>query len=121
MYLPKLLRSYQQGLYMKIDRIEDMIGGWFIGDFEPSVFKTKAFEVCYKFHPAGEVWDNHYHKVATEINYLIRGEMNLSGTPLKQGDIFTIHRGEIAVPEFLTDCELIVVKFPSVKGDKYVV
>ena len=62
---------------MKINKIEEMVGGWFIGDFEPSVLKTKDFEVCYKFHHAGEIWDNHYHKVATEINYLIRGKMNL--------------------------------------------
>jgi len=106
---------------MKIDKIENMVGGWFIGDFEPSVLKTKDFEVCYKFHPAGEVWDNHYHKVATEINYLIRGKMNLSGIELNQGDIFTIYPDEVAIPEFLEDCELIVVKTPSIKGDKYIV
>lgn len=106
---------------MKINKIEEMVGGWFIGDFEPSVLKTKDFEVCYKFHHAGEIWDNHYHKVATEINYLIRGKMNLSGIELNQGDIFTIYPDEVAIPEFLTDCELIVVKTPSVKEDKFIV
>ena len=106
---------------MKINKIEEMVGGWFIGDFEPSVLKTKDFEVCYKFHYAGEIWDNHYHKVATEINYLIRGKMNLSGTELTQGDIFTISPNEVSIPEFLTDCELIVVKTPSIKEDKYIV
>ena len=106
---------------MKINKIEEMVGGWFIGDFEPSVLKTKDFEVCYKFHHAGEIWDNHYHKVATEINYLIRGKMNLSGIELNQGDIFTIYPDKVAIPEFLTDCELIVVKTPSIKEDKYIV
>jgi len=106
---------------MKINKIEEMIGGWFIGDFEPSVLKTKDFEVCYKFHHAGEIWDNHYHKVATEINYLIRGKMNLSGTELNQGDIFTIYPNEVSIPEFLTDCELIVVKTPSIKEDKFII
>lgn len=106
---------------MKINKIEEMVGGWFIGDFEPSVLKTKDFEVCYKFHHAGEIWDNHYHKVATEINYLIRGKMNLSGIELNQGDIFTIYPDEVAVPEFLEDCELIVVKTPSIKEDKFII
>ena len=106
---------------MKIDKMEDMIGGWFIGDFDPSSLKTKDFEVCYKTHYAGEVWDNHYHKIATEVNYLIRGKMNLSGTELNQGDIFTIYPNEVAIPEFITDCELIVVKTPSLKEDKYIV
>lgn len=106
---------------MDILKGKDMIGGWFVGDFEPTAYKTKDFEVSYKTHYQGEVWDNHYHKVATEINYLIRGKMKLSGTTLEEGDIFTLHPGEIAVPEFLTDCELVVVKTPSIKGDKYII
>jgi quercetin dioxygenase-like cupin family protein len=106
---------------MKINRIEDMIGGWFVGNFEPTAYQTPNFEVGYKFHTKGEVWDNHYHKVATEINYLVRGEMIISGTHLKEGDIFTIYPEEVSIPEFLTDCEVIVVKTPSVKGDKYII
>lgn len=106
---------------MDILKGKNMVGGWFVGDFEPTAYKTKEFEVSYKTHPAGEIWDNHYHKIATEINYLIRGKMNLSGTTLEEGDIFILHPGEIAIPEFITDCELIVVKTPSIKGDKYVV
>jgi quercetin dioxygenase-like cupin family protein len=106
---------------MDILKGKDMIGGWFVGDFEPSAFKTKDFEVSYKTHHQGEIWDSHYHKVATEINYLIRGKMNLSGTTLEEGDIFVLHPGEVAIPEFLTDCELVVVKTPSIKGDKYIV
>ena len=47
--------------------------------------------------------------------------MKLSGTTLEEGDIFTLHPGEVAVPEFLTDCELVVVKTPSIKGDKYII
>lgn len=106
---------------MNILKGKDMIGGWFVGDFEPTAYKTKEFEVSYKTHLAGEIWDNHYHKIATEINYLIRGKMNLSGTTLEEGDIFILNPGEIAIPEFITDCELIVVKTPSIKGDKYIV
>jgi hypothetical protein len=47
--------------------------------------------------------------------------MNLSGTHLKEGDIFILHPGELAVPEFLEDCEIVCVKTPSVKGDKYII
>ena len=47
--------------------------------------------------------------------------MKLSGTYLKEGDIFTIYPEEVAVPEFLTDCEIVCVKTASVKGDKYIV
>ena len=106
---------------MDILKLKDMIDGWFVGDFKPTAYQTKDFEVSYKLHPKGEVWDKHYHKVATEINYLVRGEMILSGTSLKEGDIFILHPEEIADPEFLTDCEIVCVKTSSVKGDKYIV
>ena len=99
--------------------MSDMYGGWFVGNFEPSAHRTISCEVCYKIHAKGEKWDIHYHKLATEINYLIRGTMTIGGQTLCAGDIFTIAPNEIADPEFLEDCELIVVKLPSVKGDKY--
>lgn len=98
-----------------------MTSGWFIGNFDPTALKTKEFEVCYKVHLKGEKWDTHYHAQATEINYLISGKMRIQETELNTGDIFTIYPFEVADPEFLEDCELIVVKTPSVKGDKFVV
>jgi hypothetical protein len=104
---------------MKLDRIENMVGGWFIGNFEPSIYKTDAFEVCLKRHAKGESWPTHFHKQATEINCLIRGEMTISDVHLTSGDLFIIEKNEIAQPVFLTDCELIVVKVPSILGDKY--
>ena len=104
---------------MKIDKIKDFNGGWFVGNFEPSIFKTNLFEVCYKRHFKDEKWPKHYHKIATEINYLINGSMIIQGVELSKGDIFTIYPNEIADPIFLEDCELIVVKIPSVKNDKY--
>jgi len=104
---------------MKIDKIKDFQGGWFIGNFEPSIYKTNLFEVCYKQHFKNEKWPKHYHKKATEINYLINGSMTIQGIQLNKGDIFTIYPNEIADPIFLEDCELIVIKMPSIKDDKY--
>lgn len=98
---------------------EKFIGGWFIGDFTPSIFRTKDFEVCYKIHEQNEKWPQHYHKVATEINYLMRGRMTVQGRELVAGDVFSFEPNEVADPVFTEKCELIVVKFPSVKGDKY--
>jgi quercetin dioxygenase-like cupin family protein len=104
---------------MKVHRGQTWTGGWFVGDFEPSAYKTEKFEVCLKRHPKGERWPKHYHKVATEINYLIRGKMTILGQALAEGDVFVIDPGEIADPEFLEDCEIIVIKTPSLKKDKY--
>ena len=104
---------------MKVMKMSEMKGGWFTGDFEPTAFRTKDFEICYKVHAKGEQWPKHYHKEATEINYLIRGRMRIGETELEQGDIFVIEPNEVADPEFHEECELIVVKTPSVIGDKY--
>lgn len=99
--------------------MKNFTGGWFVGNFIPSVHKTKDFEACYKIHKKGEKWDAHYHKVAIEINYLIRGRMKIQDQILKKGDIFVLNPKEVADPTFFEDCELIVIKIPSIKGDKY--
>jgi quercetin dioxygenase-like cupin family protein len=106
---------------MQVKRIEDMKGGWFIGNFDPTVLYTSDFEVGYKFHQKGEKWDVHYHKRAIEITYLLRGKMLIQGRELTSGDIFTIFPYEVADPVFLEDCEVVIVKTPSVVGDKYTV
>ena len=106
---------------MKILNIEDMVGGWFVGDFEPTAYKTKDFEVSYKLHPKGQEWDIHYHTDVTEINYVIRGNMVLQGKKLKTGDIFILEPYEIADPNFLEDTEIICVKTPSINDKVSVV
>jgi quercetin dioxygenase-like cupin family protein len=104
---------------VKIHKSKKWKGGWFIGDFKPTAHSTKQFEVCYKTHAKGERWPTHYHKVATEINYMISGKMKIQGKTLAAGDVFILKPGEVADPVFLTDCRLIVAKVPSVKNDKY--
>lgn len=104
---------------MKKFKLKDMRGGWFVGDFQPTVFKTKKFEVAYKIHKKNEVWPKHYHRKATEINCLIKGKMRLNRTILTQGDIFVIKPDEVVKPVFLATCQLIVIKVPSRPKDKY--
>jgi quercetin dioxygenase-like cupin family protein len=106
---------------MEITKIEDYKGGWYIGSFMPAAFYSKEFEVGFKLHKQGEKWDTHYHKLGTEINYLLRGEMTIQEKKLTTGDIFIIYPYEIADPEFLTDCEVFIVKTPSNTNDKYII
>ena len=106
---------------MKIFNFKDMIGGWFVGDFEPSAYKTKDFEVAYKFHPKGEKRDAHYHKKASEINFLLRGKFKFNDTIIDAGSVFIIEPYHVVEPEFLEDCEFVVIKTVSDKNDKYIV
>lgn len=91
-----------------------MKGGWFVGNFEPTAYKTEHFEVSYKLHPKGQEWDTHYHTDVTEINYVIKGRMILQNKELQTGDIFILEPFEIADPNFLEDTEIICVKTPSI-------
>lgn len=105
---------------MKILKIKDMKNGWFVGNFEPTAFKNENFEVCYRVHAANEKWQSHYHKQSHEINYLIKGIMKINGQELKSGDIFIIYPYEVAANiTYVTDCELIIIKTPSLPNDKF--
>jgi len=106
---------------MKKFRIENMHKGWFVGNFSPTAFLTKDFEVCFRTHPKGEKWDHHYHTEITEINLLTRGKMILQGQELSAGDIFILYPYEIADPVFLEDCDIVCVKTPSCPDDKIII
>ena len=44
--------------------LKDMVGGWFIGNFNPSVWNTESFEVAVKEYKAGDKEQKHLHKIA---------------------------------------------------------
>ena len=106
---------------MKVFELADFWGGWFCGNFEPSVLKTDAFEIAYKTHPAGETWPTHYHRIATEINVVIKGCIRVQGQNFTAGQIFVMEPLDIADPEFIEDTDMIVIKTPSVSDDKILV
>lgn len=106
---------------MKVKKLSDTHRGWVMGDFEPSLLRTKDFEVGILKHPKGEKWPAHYHKIATEYNILISGTMKLCDTELVPGDIFILEPNEIADPVFHEDCTIVCIKVPSNTKDKYLV
>jgi hypothetical protein len=106
---------------MKLSRLDDTIGGWFVGNFPQAAFQTDACEVSYKYHHKGESWPMHYQEKIIEVNLMVRGQMKMQDKILLSGDIFIIYPYEIADPEFITDCEVVCVKIPGITNDKVVV
>jgi mannose-6-phosphate isomerase-like protein (cupin superfamily) len=98
-----------------------MKDGWFVGDFLPTAFRTTEFEVCYKKHKKNEKWDTHYHEKITEINLLVKGKMTINDTLISEGEIFVIPPFYVSEPRFLEDCELVIVKTPSITSDKIII
>ena len=106
---------------MENNNLANMVKGWFIGDFEPSVIKTSLFEVALKTYKEGDYEHTHYHKVAKEITLISEGTVKMNGVIYNAGDIILLDPFEKT--DFLcvsSTAKCVVVKYPSVKGDKYI-
>lgn len=106
---------------MKVNKLDDMIKGWFIGNFEPTLFNTDLVEVAVKEYKAGDYEQKHYHKIATEITVITKGRVEMNGVEYSSGDIITIEPNEATDFKVLEDTITTVVKLPCVKDDKYIV
>ena len=106
---------------MKVHNIKNFTKGWIVGNFEPTIYKNPHVEVAHHFHKKGFVGEKHTHKVGTELSYIVRGSLIASGQKLSAGNMFIYYPEEIACVEFLEDTDLIVIKWPSVTNDKYLV
>jgi quercetin dioxygenase-like cupin family protein len=98
-----------------------MTKGWFIGNFEPSLYKTEDFEVAVKTYQKGDYEASHYHKRAVEYTVIISGRARMNGVEYSAGDIIVMEAGESTDFEALENGTTnAVVKVPCVKDDKYV-
>jgi quercetin dioxygenase-like cupin family protein len=104
---------------MRRERLENMVKGWFVGNFEPNVLQTGAVEVAVKDYQAGEreVW--HYHKVATEVTVIVQGEVLMNDQRYVAGDIVRVEPGEGTDFKAVTKTTTVVVKLPGALNDKY--
>ncbi len=100
-------------------RLEDMTGGWIAGDFDPTCLRTRAFEVACKHYQAGDREAAHVHRVAREITLIAAGRARMNGRVFEAGDIVILEPGEATDFTAIEATTTVVVKSPSVPGDKY--
>lgn len=93
--------------------------GWFIGNFIPSLYLTKDFEIAVKRYESGDYEKKHLHKRATEITVIVEGKAKMKDVIVENGDIVTVLPGEETDFRALTNVITVVVKYPSIKNDKY--
>lgn len=105
---------------MRHDRLDAMTRGWFVGDFTPSVLRTSDFEVAVMRYAQGAAEAEHVHRLADEITVVVSGRVRMCGQEWSDGDIITVEKGESTSFLALTDTVTVVVKRPSVIGDKYI-
>lgn len=106
---------------MKRAHVEEMVRGWFVGNFAPAVLRSEAVEVGIKSYREGDQEPLHYHKVATELTAIVSGRVRMFGAEWGPGDIVTVEPGDETDFLALTDAVTVVVKVPSVADDKYLV
>jgi hypothetical protein len=100
-------------------KLEDMVKGWFIGNFEPSLYKTNHVEVGIKKYSQGDYENAHFHKIATEFTLIISGIVEMNGIQYFENDIIKIIPGLKANFKAITDVITVVVKLPGANNDKY--
>jgi len=104
---------------MQVSKLDDMVKGWFVGNFEPTLVKTNDVEVAVKSYKKGDAEDTHYHKIATEITVIVSGKVKMNNIVYTQGDIITIEPNESTNFEALENTVCTVVKYPGTSDDKY--
>jgi mannose-6-phosphate isomerase-like protein (cupin superfamily) len=104
---------------MRQERLETMVRGWFVGNFDPTLYRTSAVEIAVRNYKADDYEEWHYHGIATEITVFVSGEAEMNGNRFGAGDIIVINPGEGTDFRALTDVVSVVVKIPGVNNDKY--
>ncbi len=104
---------------MKVVSLGDMVKGWFIGPFQPTLMHSDHFECAVKRYSAGDRERSHVHRVATEFTVIVEGRVKMNGVELGKDTIVEVQPGEAADFEALVDTVTFVVKVPAVPGDKY--
>ncbi|MBQ7543340.1 MAG: hypothetical protein IJT02_00160 [Synergistaceae bacterium] len=105
---------------MRTAKLSDMVKGWFIGNFSPSMYRTNDCEVAVKNYSAGDREEKHYHKIATEYTVIISGRVRMFGQEFGEGDIIVAEPGDATDFKALTDAVNVVVKIPGANNDKYI-
>lgn len=93
--------------------------GWFVGNFEPSLYRTNDVEIAVKSYLKGDFEERHYHKVATEITVVVSGKVKMNNEILEKGDVLLIPPYHSTDFEALEDTVTTVAKLPGANNDKY--
>lgn len=106
---------------MRTSNLKEMTKGWFVGNFNPTLYSTNDVEVAVKSYSAGDREEAHYHKIATEITVVVSGIIKMNGVEYREGDIIVLEPNEVSDFEAITDAVNTVVKLPGANNDKYLV
>ena len=105
---------------IEVFNLKEMFKGWFIGNFEPTLFKTNDVEVGIKKYNEGDMESKHHHKIATEFTVILNGIVEMCGKKYTEGDIIKINPGVSTDFKAITNVVTVVIKIPGQTNDKYI-
>ena len=99
----------------------DKVGTLELSDalFGPDSVNEALLWEAVKHYRAGDREPSHHHKAAQEITLIASGRARLAGRELSAGQMVLLERNESTAFEALEDTVTVVIKTPSVPGDKY--
>lgn len=103
---------------MQVHNLSEFKGGWFLGNFTPSLHQSNCFEVAVKKFFKGDKEPAHFQKISTEITVVLMGKIRLGDRVFNSKEIIIIEPLESVDFECLENCEIVCIKFPSLPEDK---
>lgn len=106
---------------MKKFNLQHFTKGWLVGDFIPALVASREVEVALKRYQPGRAEPAHEHRVAKEYTLIVSGLFRINQEVFGPDEIVLIEPGEVSEFECLQAGETLVIKSPSVVGDKYLI
>ena len=94
---------------MKKTSFAKMQGGWFLGNFKPSAYKTNSGEVAIKKYVQGYVESSYCHENAATIYVILSGEIRFNGVVCKKDDVIHYGYGEVISIKALSNAIVMLV------------
>ena len=105
---------------MKRFELSEFENGWIIGNFNPSIFHNREFEIAVKRYNTGETEHKHFQKTATEVTFVVSGKIRMNEEILVGNQIIELSPSEEYDFEALEKTVLVCIKYPSLPEDKII-
>ncbi len=98
--------------------INDFLNGCIIGNYSNVLLNTKDFEISIQKYNKGMCDPSYYHKETLTYTVVLEGVIKFHKSIYYKDDIIEIVEWETVSFECLEDATLLIIKIPSIIGDK---
>lgn len=100
--------------------LNEFIKGWIVGDFNPSIIRTKDIEVGIKKYFIGDKESTHVHNFVDEYTIVVSGKIKMNDIIYSENEIAVVKKTIPNKFECLEDAVIVVIKSSSYPQDKII-